>query len=101
MAQKPKQNLGGIFSRAEEEQPARKAPEQDPFDEGRIVSAGVGVKEGEMKAFAQLAERFGFSKNAWMRIALRYFIVEIRAGRLNPEDFTEIEPAKAKPKLPR
>ena len=97
MAQKSKP-LGGIFSRAEQQ------PEQAPevggnadLDNGRIVSAGVGIKEGELAAFEAMAERYDVTKNAIMRIALRYFLVEARAGRVNPEDYI-VEPDKPKKK---
>ena len=57
----------------------------------------MGIKEGELAAFEALADRHGVTKNAIMRIALRYFLVEARAGRVNPEDYL-IEPDKPKKK---
>ena len=100
MAQKTKGKLDSIVSAraALEEQPAAHQPEAGDnadLDNGRIVSAGVGVKEGELAAFEALAARHDVTKNAIMRIALRYFLVKVRAGEVNPEDYLE-EPEKPK-----
>lgn len=99
MAQKPRQNLSGIFSRAEQEP---EAGTNADLDEGRIISAGVGIKEGELAAFQALADRHDITKNAIMRIALRYFLVQVRAGKINPEDYLIVpDRPKKKTRLPK
>jgi len=76
-----------------DESPYRKTtgPQPEPgdnadLDEGRIVSAGVGITEGELAALDTLAERCEVSRNSLMRLATRLFIEAVRAGTINPED---------------
>lgn len=86
----------------EQENPFRKTsggqPQAEPgknadLDEGRIVSAGVGVTSGELAALDQLAAKHEVSRNALMRLAVRLFIEGVRAGQVNPDDYF-IEPEK-------
>ena len=82
--------------------PYRKTTGQEPepgdnadLDEGRIVSAGVGITEGELAAVDALAERYEVSRNALMRIAVRLFIEGVRAGTINPENYLQ-QPTRPK-----
>lgn len=90
--------LGAIFKRTEppEEdarpaaaQPTPAAPRQAAATRparakgDKIVSVGVGLKESERAALDDLAAELGVTRNAVMAWALRYFLAEHRAGRVD------------------
>lgn len=50
--------------------------------EGRTVSVGVGLKESEVEALDQLAKSYGVARNALLRFAVRHFLTEHQAGRI-------------------
>lgn len=53
------------------------------FDWGHIQPHGVGLKEGEDKALQTIAEIEASTKNNVTRTAIRYFLNEYKAGRIN------------------
>ena len=53
----------------------------------------MGTPEFSVPVLQALAARHDVTKGAIMRIALRYFLVKVRAGEVNPEDYLE-EPGK-------
>jgi hypothetical protein len=65
------------------------------LNDGRIVSAGVGVKEGELAAFKAIAESIGVKPNALMRLALRDWLNRVRNG-LNISEYIYEPPAPDK-----
>ena len=104
MAQKSKP-LNKIFARAEqeepEEQPAASQPEAPDIadidlDEGITVTAGVGITLNEKQAYELLADKHETTKNALMRIALRYFLEQVIAGKVDPEAFLNTPPTPGK-----
>ena len=82
--------------------PATKAKaDNSDLDTGKITPVGTGLKEGEKQALKAIAEQNDYTLNALMRYALRLFIVDVRAGKI---DLTAAEatpePAKKKLRLP-
>ena len=49
---------------------------------GRTISVGVGLKEGEVEALDRLAENLDVSRNALMGWALRWFMKQHKAGKV-------------------
>lgn len=87
------------------ENPFRKTTGQEPepgdnadLDEGRIVSAGVGITEGELAALDALAARQDVKRNALMRLSVRIFIERVRSGEINLDDYF-VEPEKPAKRL--
>ena len=103
MAQKTKvkatQSLG-IFSRTGST-PKAKPQDNSDLALGKISPVGTGLTAGEKLALKSIAESHELKLNALMRFALRRFIVEVRAGRIDLEaEQAEPEPAKKRLKLP-
>lgn len=88
----------GIFKKTESTPAAGSPGDNADLDEGRIVSAGVGITEGELEALDQLAERLGVKRNALMRLAVRLFIEQARAGDIRLEDYF-VEPERPAKRL--
>jgi hypothetical protein len=53
------------------------------LDAGLLKATGLGMREGEIRAIAQIALENELSANAVKRIAVRYFIVHYRLGEIN------------------
>lgn len=51
--------------------------------EGRTLSVGVNLKESELALYNQLARDLNVARTALMRYALRYFLREVLAGRVD------------------
>jgi len=51
--------------------------------EGRTLSVGVNLKESELALYEQLARDLGVARTALMRYALRFFLREVLAGRVD------------------
>lgn len=87
MAKKPDIN---IFSKTEEADYS----EVDISDlgTGRTVPQGVGIKEGTLNALQALAEKHKLSRNALMKFAIRRFLLDYRAGRINLSEYIDIPP---------
>jgi len=87
MAKEPTIN---IFSKTEQ------ADYQDvdisDLDAGRTIPQGVGIKEGTIDALQSLASQFKISRNALMKFAIRRFLLDYRAGKINLSEFIEIPP---------
>lgn len=71
-------------------QSAKKRPAYD-LDAGVIRAMGVGLKTGEADALADIAKRHGTTRNALTRIAIRYFLREVIAGRVDVDRFFKAE----------
>lgn len=71
------------------------------LDAGNIRTTGVGLRDGELQAVDNLAERLGVARNALLRFAIRWFILETRAGNVELDQFVEIPPEpKRRLKMP-
>ena len=66
---------------------------------GRTVSIGVGLKESEVQSLDSIAEDAGLRRNALMRFAIRYFLKEYYAGRVDLSSSVETE-TKHKLRMP-
>jgi len=70
------------------------------LDEGRIQTVGIGIRLGETSAIDEIAKKHGISRNALMRLAIRKFILEVRAGEFDPGKYIETPEQKHKVVLP-
>lgn len=98
---KPAQSLG-IFSRTGSAPSSTKAPaDNSDLTTGKIAPVGTGLTEGERAALKSIATEHEVSLNALMRYAMRRFIVDVRAGKIDLEaELAEPEPVKKRLKLP-
>ena len=88
-----------IFSKTE--QAEYKDIDISDLEAGRTIPQGVGIKEGTITALQSLAEQYQISRNALMKFAIRRFLIELRAGKINLSDYIEIPPEpKRKLKMP-
>lgn len=78
------------------------------LDQGRIVSTGVGLKQGELAAIKTIGAQVGaliegepVANNSIMRFALRRFIESYRVGGITAEEIAKHyeKPQRPKPKL--
>lgn len=86
--------LGGILS---DNQTPGQADNSD-LDTGNIKSTGIGLREGELQALTDIADRLGVARNALMRFLVRWGIEQYRAGKVDPGRYVE-EPPPPKKKL--
>lgn len=94
MAKKP---LGDLFAKTE--QPASSPADNSDLETGNIRPLGVGLRAGEVAALdAITAELGGIARNALLRFAVRWFILQYRAGKVDLSGFVE-EPPPPKRKL--
>lgn len=101
MVQKAKVKTTGIFTPSANSAPRAKAQADNTDLKGAIRPVGVGLTSGEKEALKAMAEAQGLTLNALMRFALRRFIVDVRAGRIDLEaEQAEPEPQKKRLKLP-
>lgn len=75
----------------------------EALNSGRTVSAGVGIKEGELSGIKAIAESLGgkeagITPNALMRLAIRLFLQGVRSGEITPSNFVQ-EPRTPKKKV--
>ena len=97
---KPAVKSLGIFSRTGSA-PSTKAQADNSDLVGSIKPVGVGITAGEKEALKTIAESNDLTLNGLMRFALRRFIVDVRAGKINLEDeLAEPEPVKKRLKMP-
>ena len=89
-----KQDQGVIFKKTEQE-PAGAVDTTD-LDVGRTLSTGVGLKEGEVQAIDALAAHIGVTRNALMRFAVRWFLIQYRTGNIDLAQFVEEPPPTKK-----
>ena len=91
---KKKQDLSDIFAKTE---PAPGATaEYSDLDAGKIQSTGVGLKQGEIAALDAIAADLEITRNAIMRFAIRYFIIQHRAGNIDLASHVEEPPPPKK-----
>lgn len=80
--------LDAIFKRTEprdeETPPARPGAAPSARSKAdKIVSVGVGLRASERAEFDDLAAQLGVTRNALMAWAMRWFLAEHRAGRVD------------------
>ena len=75
-----------------------KAQDNSDLNEGKIAPVGTGLTLGEKEALKVIAASQEITLNALMRYALRRFIVEVRAGRIDLEAEQD-KPAPPKKRL--
>ena len=69
------------------------------LDRGNIQSTGVGLRKGEIDALDALgASLGGIARNALIRFAVRSFLLDYRAGKVDLSSYVK-EPAPPKPSL--
>lgn len=97
---KKQQDLTNIFAKTAAPgaaQPASAASVENwgfDLDSGLIRSMGIGLKDGEVRALEQVAARYGITRNAVGRIAVRYFLREVEAGHVHMSDYVETTTTK-------
>lgn len=69
-----------VFSKTES--PPGEADISD-LDAGNVRPIGIGLREGEIAALDSIAAEYELSRGGIMRIALRLFIRDFRAGKLD------------------
>lgn len=86
------------------QEPAQEKPwpsDNSDLDEGRIISNGVGIKEGELRALGVMAKKYGITRNALLRLAVRKLILAERAGTADIQSVEpEIKTPRRKPIYP-
>ena len=95
-------DMKGLFSKTEAPSATPPAPSAPPaeaapvydLDAGVIRAMGVGLKTGEAEALADIAHRHGLTRNALGRIAVRYFLREVIAGRVDVNDYIKTTTTK-------
>jgi hypothetical protein len=100
---KKKLDLTNVFAPTGGQQEPGATPDyltDEQLNKGRIVSAGVGLKQGEVNAFDALAGELGegITRNALMRLALRWWLRQVREGRIDLNQFV-VEPPKPKKRI--
>lgn len=89
-----------VFSRTG---PGEQPPEDmTDLDAGNVRPIGIGLREGEISALDTIAAEYGISRGGVMRIALRLFIRDFRAGKVDLSPYVaEPLPPKNKVILPK
>lgn len=88
-----KQNLTDIFAKTE---PSESQADNSDLDEGNIRATGIGLRAGELRALDDMAARLGIARNALLRFAVRWFIVQYRTGKVDPGQYLEEPPPPKK-----
>lgn len=79
--------MNDIFKKT---QPDQAPADNSDIDQGNIKPVGVGLTAGEIAAIDAIAQEKELTRNALLRFAVRRFIIEYRAGKINLE--TEAPP---------
>lgn len=88
----------GILKRTEGSQPPA---DNSDLSQGNIRALGIGLSEGERNALTAIAEELGIARNALGRFALRWFILQYRAGNIDlASEIQEPPPPKKRIRLP-
>lgn len=71
-------------------------PDHKDLDEGNIKATGIGLRAGELAALDVMATSVELSRNSLMRGALRWFIKQYRAGKVDLSQFVDTPPPQKK-----
>jgi hypothetical protein len=93
MARKKQPDLSNIFAKTE---PGEAPGDHSDLDAGNIRSTGVGLRAGEIAALDAIGEPLGLARNALIRFAVRRFLIEYRAGKVDLGQFIEEPPPPKK-----
>jgi hypothetical protein len=96
---KKQTGVENIFARTEPigaDQPV----DTSDLNEGNIRAVGVGLTGGEMAAVQAIADSLGLARNAVLRYAVRWFVLQYRAGRIDLAKSVQ-EPPPPKKKVSR
>ena len=89
-----------IFARTEPDATTAAVDTSD-LDKGNIKATGVGLTLGELAAVQAIADELQLARNAVMRYAIRWFIREYRAGKIDlVKNIHEPPPPKKKLSMP-
>jgi hypothetical protein len=89
-----------IFARTEPDATTAVVDTSD-LDQGNIRAVGVGLTGGEMAAVQAIADSLGLARNAVLRYAVRWFVLQYRAGRIDlAKSVQEPPPPKKKLSMP-
>jgi hypothetical protein len=96
MAKEP--DITDMFAKTEAAKKIISPPQKDnnDLDEGRVQPVGVGLTRGEEEALKVMAAEHGVRVHALLKLAIRKFIVEVRKGAVNIEDYLETSPEPKK-----
>lgn len=61
---------------------------------GRTVATGVGLKQSELDELDAIAAESGIARNALMRIAVHRFLDDVRAGRVDLQQYVTVTTSK-------
>lgn len=96
------ESLASGWAKPEETAPVKPTWPEDnsDLDSGKVRASGVGLKDGEIAALDKMAKWFDTSRNGLIRLAVRQFLLDYRAGRLdmNKPGLIEDKPPKREPK---
>ena len=81
---------------AKTEPGAGPATDSSDLDSGNVRPLGVGLRAGEVAALDQIANQYGVARNALLRFAVRYFILQFRAGKVDISGQVEAPPPPKK-----
>ena len=70
------------------------------LEKGRLQTVGIGLHEGELLALDNLAASLGVTRNQIMRLAIRKFLLDVRSGNFDPDQFVETPQLKKRVILP-
>lgn len=106
---KQRGNLDDIFRKTEPERPAAAPPAAAlspaptsgaATPRNRTISIGVGLKESEVAELDRIVDDLDITRNALMRYAIRYFLMQYSAGSLNLARDVESPEAKKRLRMP-
>jgi hypothetical protein len=75
------------ITQATEPQPG--APAAPPARD-RVTPTGIGLRESQVAELDRIAAENGLARNAVLVIAVRRFLDDYRAGRVNLDDYFEV-----------
>lgn len=87
-----KQDLSELFRKTESDANLPADIDLEALNEGNIRSLGVGLREGEIKLVDKIAGELGVYRNALLRFAVRWFLLEYLAGRVEISDYIKTPP---------
>lgn len=83
MAEKSK--LSDLFSKT-----------QGDLDKGKITPIGVGLREAEIAALKDIAGSLNIPRNQLLRFAIRRFLLDYQAGKIDLAEYIEQPPPPKK-----
>lgn len=94
---KQKPDLSDIFTSTEGAQSGTHgAQDNSDLDTGNVRPLGVGLRIGEVEALDQIAGQYGIARNALLRYAVRWFILQFRVGKVDLSGMVETPPPPKK-----